>query len=89
MQYYKRKNKNNFEKKNIITQLKEHKKKKIHINLMRLNSMKSIYLKEIVIRIAFLHFIYVVVFLIVNVITENIKIKTIFDNETKINYMFK
>ena len=55
---------------------------------MRLNSTKSVHLKEIVIRVVFLRFMYVVCS-IINVMIENIKIKAIFDNETEVNCMFK
>ena len=47
------------------------------------------HLKEIMIRVAFWRFMYVVVYSIVNVMIENIKIKMIFDNEAEINCMFK
>ena len=72
----------------IIAQLKDI-KKKVHVNSMRLNLTKLVHLKEIVIRVVFLRFMYIVVCSIVSVIIENIKIKTMFDNETEVNYMFK
>ena len=56
---------------------------------MRFNSTKSIHLKEIVTRVAFLRFMYVVICSIVNVMIKNIKIKAIFNNETEINCIFK
>ena len=56
---------------------------------MRFNSTKSVHLKKIVTRVAFLRLIYIVVYSIVNVMIENIKIKTMFDNETEVNYIFK
>ena len=71
----------------IIAQLKYI--KKMHVDLIRFSLTKSVHLKEIVIRIVFLRLMYVVVCLIVNVMIENIKIKAMFDNETKVNYMFK
>ena len=61
----------------------------MHVDSMRLNSTKSMHLKEIVIRVVFLHLMYVVVCSIVNVMIENIKIKTMFNNEAEINCMFK
>ena len=61
----------------------------MHIDSMRLNSTKSMHLKKIVTRVIFLRFMYVVVRSIVNVIIENIKIKTMFNNETEINCIFK
>ena len=56
---------------------------------MKFNSTKSVYLKKIVTRVAFLYFMYVVACSIVNVMIKNIKIKAMFDNEAEINYMFK
>ena len=56
---------------------------------MRFSSTELMYLKKIVIRIAFLHLMYIVACSIVNVMIENIKIKTIFDNEAEVNCMFK
>ena len=76
-------------KRRIIAQSKDIKEKKVHVDSMRLNSTKSMHLKEIVIRVVFLHLMYVVVCSIVNVMIENIKIKTMFNNETEINCMFK
>ena len=61
----------------------------MHIDLMRFNSTKSMHLKKIVIRVVFLYFMYVVVCSIVNVMIENVKIKTMFDNEAEVNCMFK
>ena len=75
--------------KKIIAQSKNIKEKKVHVDSMRLNSTKSVYLKEIVTRVIFLRFIYIVVCSIVSVIIENIKIKTMFDSETEVNYIFK
>ena len=76
-------------KRRIIAQSKDMKEKKVHTDSIRLNSIKSVYLKKIVIRVIFLHFMYVVVCSIVNVMIENIKIKAMFNNETKVNCMFK
>ena len=73
----------------FIAQSKDMKEKKMHVNSMRLNSMKLVHFRKIVTRVTFLHFIYVVVCLIANVIIKDIKIKTIFDNETEISCMFK
>ena len=76
-------------KRKIIAQSKDIKEKKIHIDSMRLNSTKSVHLKKIVTRVAFLLFMYIVAYSIVNIIIENIKIKAMFDNEAEINCMFK
>ena len=61
----------------------------MHVDLMRFSSTKLMYLKKIMVRVAFLRFIYVVVCSIVNVMIKHIKIKTMFNNKAKINYMFK
>ena len=76
-------------KRKIIAQSKDIKEKKVHINSMRLNLTKSVHLKEIVIRVAFLRFMYIVVCSIVSVMIENIKIKAMFDSEAEVNCMFK
>ena len=75
--------------KKIIVQFKNIKEKKMHVDSMRFSSTKSMHLKKIVIRVAFLRLMYVVVYSIVNVMIENLKIKAIFNNEAKINCMFK
>ena len=56
---------------------------------MRLSSTKSVHLKKIVARVAFLRLMYVVACSIVNVMIENIKIKAMFDNGAEVNCMFK
>ena len=73
----------------IIAQSKDIKEKKVHIDSMRFNSTKSVHLREIVIRVAFLRFMYVVVCSIVSVMIENIKIKTMFDSGAEVNCIFK
>ena len=73
--------------KRIIAQLKD--KEKVHVDSMKFNSTESVHLKEIVTRVAFLRFLYVVTCLIVTVLIENIKMKIIFNNEAKVNCMFK
>ena len=73
----------------IVAQSKNIKEKKVYVDSMRLNLTKSVHLREIVTRVAFLRFIYVVICSIVSVMIENIKIKTIFDSETEVNCMFK
>ena len=56
---------------------------------MRFNLTKSVHLKKIVTRVVFLRLMYAVVCSIVNIMIENIKIKTMFDNKTEVNCMFK
>ena len=75
-------------KKNHCT-IKKYKRKKVHVDSIRSSSTESMYLREIVARIIFLRFIYVVVCSIVSVMIENIKIKTLFNSGIKVNYMFK
>ena len=76
-------------KRKIIAQSKNIKEKKVHVDSMRLSSTKSVHLKEIVIRVAFLRFMYVVACSIVSVMIENIKIKAMFDSGAEVNCMFK
>ena len=76
-------------KRRIIAQSKDIKEKKVHVDSMRLSSTKSVHLKEIVIRVAFLRFMYVVACSIVSVMIENIKIKAMFDSGAEVNCMFK
>ena len=59
--------------KKIITQSKNIKEKRVHIDSIRYNSTKSVYLKEIVTRVLFLYLMYVVACSIVNVMIEDIK----------------
>ena len=75
--------------KRIIAQSKDIKTKKMYIKSMKFNSTKAVHLAKTVTRVTFLRFMYVVVYSIVNVIIENIKIKAIFNSGAEINYMFK
>ena len=61
----------------------------MHVDSIKFNLTKLVHLEKIVIRVTFLHFMYVVVYSIVNVMIENIKIKTIFNNTVEVNCMFK
>ena len=56
---------------------------------MKLSSTELMHLRKIMICITFLCFMYVVICLIVSVMIENIKIKTMFNSETEVNCMFK
>ena len=76
-------------KRKIIASSKTLKKKKMHVNLIRFNSTKSMHLKEIVIRVVFLCFMYIVVYSTMNVMIEDIKTKTMFNNKIEINCIFK
>ena len=65
------------------------KEKEMHVDFMKFNSTKYMYLKEIVARVAFLRLMYIVACSILNVMIKNIKIKTMFNNEVEINCIFK
>ena len=76
-------------KRKIIALLKVMKKKKMHINSMKLNSTKVMHLKEIVARVVFLRFIYIIAYSTISVMIENVKIKIMFNNKIKVNCIFK
>ena len=76
-------------KRKVFAQSKVIKKKKVHVNLMKLNLTKSMHLKKIVIRVAFLRFMYAIVCSTINVMIKKIKIKAMFNSDVKINCMFK
>ena len=65
------------------------KEKKMHVESIKLNSIELIHLKEIVVRIVFFRSMYAVVCFMMNVSIDNVKIKTLFDNDVKINCMSK
>ena len=73
----------------FIVRSKDIKEKKVHIDSIRFNSTKLVHLKKIVTRIDSLRFMYVVVCSIVNVMVENIRIKTMFNSEAEVNCIFK
>ena len=78
-----------FKKRKAVVQMKIVKKKKMHVELIKLNFIESIYLRKIVIRIIFFCSIYIVVCLTINMIINDVKIKTLFNNNVEINYMLK
>ena len=65
------------------------KEKKMHVESIKFNFIESIHLKEIVVRVVFFRSMYVVVCSIMNVSIDDVKIKTLFDNDIKINCMLK
>ena len=69
--------------------MKTVKEKKMHVELIKFNFIESIHLKEIVARIAFFRSMYVVVCLMMNVSIDNVKIKTLFNNDIEINCILK
>ena len=65
------------------------KEKEVHVESIKFNFIKLIYLKEIVARVVFFRSMYVVVCLMMNVFINDVKIKTLFNNNVKINYILK
>ena len=75
--------------KKIDIQFKIIKKKKMHVDLMKLSSTRSMHFKEIVIRVVFLRFMYAIVCSTMNVMIEKIKTKMMFNNDAEVNCIFK
>ena len=69
--------------------IKSNEEKKMHIDSIKFNSMKLMHLKKIVVRVVFLRFMYIVICSMMSVIIENVKIKTMFNNKTEVNCIFK
>ena len=65
------------------------KKKEVHVKSIKFNFIESIYLKKIVVQVVFFRLMYVVVCLIMNVSIDDVKIKTLFNNDVEINCMSK
>ena len=65
------------------------KEKKMHVKLIKFNFIESIHLKKIIARVVFFCSIYVVVYSMMNVSIDDVKIKMLFDNDVEINYMLK
>ena len=61
----------------------------MHIKSIKFNLIKSIHLKKIVAQIVFFRSIYIVIYLTINVFINNVKIKTLFNNNIEINYISK
>ena len=78
-----------FKKRKAIAQMKIVKEKKVHVKLIKFNFIELIHLKEIVARIVFFYLMYVVVCSTMNVSIDDVKIKTLFDNDVEINCMSK
>ena len=76
-------------KRKIVAQSRVIKKKKVYVDFMKFNSTKLMHLKKIVTRVVFLRFMYAIIYSTINVMIEEIKIKTIFDNNAEINCMLK
>ena len=78
-----------FKKQKTIVQMKIVKEKEMHVESIKFNFIESIHLKKIVARIVFLCLMYVVVYSMINVLINDVKIKTLFDSDVKINYILK
>ena len=78
-----------FKKRKAIAQMKIVKEKKVHVESVKFNFIESIHLKEIIIRIVFLYLMYVVVYFIINVSIDDVKIKALYNNNIEINCMLK
>ena len=65
------------------------KEKKMHVELIKFNSIEFVHLKEIVARIVFLRLMYVIICSTMNMFINDVKIKTLFNNDVKINCMSK
>ena len=65
------------------------KEKEMHVKSIKFNFIEFIYLKKIVVRIVFFCSMYVVACSMMNVFINNIKIKTLFNNDVEINCISK
>ena len=61
----------------------------MHVKSIKFNFIKLIHLKEIVARIVCFRSMYAVVYFMINVSIDDIKIKTLFHNNIEINCMLK
>ena len=61
----------------------------MHIDSIKFNSTKVMHSKEIIVHVVSLHFIYIIACSTINIIIENIKTKTMFNNKIKIDVMKK
>ena len=78
-----------FKKRKAVVQMKIVKEKKMHVKLIKFNFIELIYLEEIVVRVGFFRLIYVVVCFMINMSINDVKIKTLFDNDVEINCISK
>ena len=78
-----------FKKRKATAQMKIVKEKKVHVESVEFNFIESIYLKEIIARVAFFCLMYAVVCSTMSVSIDDIKIKTLFNNDVEINCMSK
>ena len=78
-----------FKKRKAIAQMKIIKEKEVHVESVEFNFIESIHLEEIVAQVAFFRSMYVVVCSTMNVSIDDVKIKTLFDNNVEINCILK
>ena len=78
-----------FKKRKTIAQMKIVKKKKMHVESIKFNFIEFVHLKKIIVRIVFFRSMYVVVCSTINVFINDVKIKTLFNNNVEINCMSK
>ena len=78
-----------FKKRKTIAQMKIVKEKKMYVKLIKFNFIESIHSKEIIARIVFLYSMYVVVCSTMNMSIDDVKIKTLFNNNVEINCILK
>ena len=65
------------------------KKKKMHVESIKYNFIELIHLRKIISRVVSFRLIYIIVCLTMNVFIDDVKIKTLFNNDIEINYMLK
>ena len=78
-----------FKKRKTTAQMKIVKKKKMHVESIKLNFIESIHLRKIVVRIVSFRSMYIVVCFTMNVLIDDVKIKMLFNNNVEINCMLK
>ena len=78
-----------FKKRKTIAQMKIVKEKKVHIKSIKFNFIELIHLRKIVVQIVSFRLMYTVVCSTMNVFIDDVKIKTLFNNDVKIYYMSK
>ena len=78
-----------FKKRKTIAQMKIVKEKEMHVESIKFNFIELIHLKKIVARVVFFSSVYVVACSTMNVSIDDVKIKTLFNNDVEINCMLK
>ena len=78
-----------FKKRKVIAQKEIVKEKKMHVKSVKFNFIELIYLKKIVVQVAFFRSMYVIVCSTMNVSIKNVKVKALFNSDAEINYILK